>query len=54
MEISFFDKEYISFEDNGNILFADDVKDAIKTWNIEIKNVGIFLPQQQKYLKEHR
>ena len=29
-------------------------KDVIKTWNIEIKNIVKFPPQQQKYLKQHR
>jgi hypothetical protein len=44
----------MSFTDNGDMFFSDDIKDVIKTWNTEIKNVGFFSPQQQKYLKEHR
>lgn len=49
-----FDRGLISFEDNGDMLVSETVKEIMQQWNISNKNVGAFPPEQTKYLKWHR
>jgi hypothetical protein len=49
-----FDRGYISFEDNGDMLVSEKAKEVIQIWNIHIINVGTFHSKQKEYLKWHR
>ncbi len=49
-----FDRGYISFEDNGDMLVSEKANQVIGIWNIHIKNVGTFHSKQKEYLKWHR
>jgi len=49
-----FDKGFISFSDNGEILIKDEAKDVFKRWNLQETNVGSFNKKQQEYLAYHR
>lgn len=52
-----FDKGYISFEDNGKILYANhkEVLLVLKTWNLDPDmNVGTFRAKQKEFLEYHR
>jgi 5-methylcytosine-specific restriction protein A len=49
-----FDKGFISFSDNGEILIKDEAKDVFKSWNLQETNVGSFNKKQQEYLAYHR
>ncbi|MFZ2226945.1 MAG: HNH endonuclease [Candidatus Nanopelagicaceae bacterium] len=51
-----FDKGFISFKDNGDLLISPKLdKSVLKTWGIpHVLNVGTFHAKQRKYLKYHR
>ncbi|WP_158998369.1 HNH endonuclease [Pigmentibacter ruber] len=51
-----FDKGYISFSNDGNILISKNIDELmLKSWGIDInKNVGLFKQEQIKYLEYHR
>ena len=50
-----FDKGYISFDDNGELLISKVAdKSTLKFWHVETKNVGAFTDEQCKYLEYHR
>jgi len=50
-----FDKGYISFENNGDLLVSKVAdKFTLKLWHIENKNVGRFTEDQCNYLRYHR
>ena len=49
-----FDKGFISFSDDGEVLIKNEAKDIFKSWNLKKSNVGSFNKQQQKYLAYHR
>ncbi len=51
-----FDRGWISFSDEGEILCAnDDVKDIMRIWELDTtKNVGNFNKKQKSYLAYHR
>ena len=54
--ILLFDKGYISFNDNGDLLSSRLTnQDVLKKWRIDaIKNVGSFNEKQKSYLLYHR
>jgi len=49
-----FDRGYISFSDNGDILIKDDALVVFTKWGLEGKNVGPFNQKQCVYLAYHR
>lgn len=50
-----FDRGYISFDDDGSVIFAKELKaSVIEAWGVELSNVGRFTPGQCVYLKYHR
>ncbi len=49
-----FDKGWITFTNEGEVLIYGEAAQILKTWNISIKNVGKFNAKQQVYLKYHR
>lgn len=51
-----FNDGFISFTDDGNVLFSDALEDAVlRRWNLDsLKNVGAFTPEQAFYLNFHR
>lgn len=50
-----FDKGWISFEDNGDMLISKRVESALDMWKIDkTKNVGCFSKRQAAYLAYHR
>jgi putative restriction endonuclease len=51
-----FDRGWISFTDNGDILCADDnIKQIMEAWGLNTDmNIGTFSDLQRKYLKYHR
>lgn len=50
-----FDRGWISFSDQGDLLFAPGAEKVMAAWNIDaIKNVGQFRPEQCHYLAHHR
>lgn len=50
-----FDKGWISFADNGDLLYAKDFpSELVKLWDISINNVGAFNKNQMVYLEYHR
>jgi hypothetical protein len=49
-----FDRGFISFSDEGDILVKDSVKDVVETWGLSTKNVGKFNNRQKLYLADHR
>jgi len=51
-----FDKGFISIEDNGNLIFSEDLSDEVfDLWELnKYKNLGEFNIEQKKYLKYHR
>ncbi len=49
-----FDKGFISFSNNGDILIKDEAKGVFKSWNLQDTNVGSFNKKQQEYLAYHR
>lgn len=49
-----FDRGFISFTDNGDMLIKEEAKDAFISWGLVIKNVGVFNKKQSNYLAYHR
>ncbi len=51
-----FDQGWISFQSNGDLIFAsDDIKEILKCWGVLIpKNVGVFNTQQEYFMYFHR
>jgi hypothetical protein len=50
-----FDKGYISFENNGDMIVSEKLDvEILKSWSITIGNYGNFSEQQQIYLDYHR
>src|SRR5262245_1524077 len=51
-----FDKGWLSFSDDGNVLYAnDEIRGLMIQWGLNPdKNVGAFNPGQRKYLAYHR
>jgi putative restriction endonuclease len=50
-----FDRGWISFRDNGDLLTAPGVEQVMNAWNVNPnKNVGKFHPEQCLYLNHHR
>jgi hypothetical protein len=50
-----FDRGWISFEDNGDILVTDSAKAVISVWGLSgINNAGKFTKDQQVFLRYHR
>lgn len=50
-----FDRGWISFEDNGDLIVHDRVKTLLSSWGITYPaNVGAFHPRQREFLKVHR
>lgn len=51
-----FDKGWISFLTNGDLVYASDsIMEVLKAWGVDPKkNVGGFNPSQEKYLEFHR
>ena len=51
-----FDQGYISFSDAGDLLVADDIDSSVlQAWGVGLDiNVGLFKPEQCKYLEYHR
>lgn len=51
-----FDKGYISFEDNGDLIISELLNpDLLKAWKIDLQmNVGQFHEKQKEYLQYHR
>jgi hypothetical protein len=51
-----FDKGYISFSDDGKILYSSkSILEIMKIWGLDSKmNVGTFNAKQKKYLQYHR
>jgi hypothetical protein len=51
-----FDRGYISFANNGQLLTSKDLQQRVlSAWNIDRDiNVGDFKPEQKKYLEYHR
>ena len=50
-----FDKGWISFSDNGDVLVSTEkIKAVMRSWGITANNVGTFNSKQRVYLKYHR
>lgn len=51
-----FDRGWITFEDNGDLLVANkDISEVMKMWGLDpVANVGKFRPKQRQYLEYHR
>lgn len=51
-----FDRGFISFEDNGDLLISDSLnRDVLKHWNIDgVHNGGVMREEQKSYLASHR
>jgi len=50
-----FDKGYISFEDDGNMIISQSAdRETLRLWGIAAKNVGEFNDEQKVYLQYHR
>ncbi|MNF14254.1 hypothetical protein D3C80_2163990 [compost metagenome] len=50
-----FDRGWITFLDNGELLVADTAKEVVSAWGLaSAMNVGAFTPEQQCYLVYHR
>ncbi|WP_316799055.1 MrcB family domain-containing protein [Pedobacter frigidisoli] len=49
-----FDKGFISFSNDGNVLIKDEAKEVFESWNLKVANVGSFNKKQQEYLAYHR
>jgi putative restriction endonuclease len=51
-----FDRGYISFSDEGELLASDELNPAVlRNWNIDLpRNVGVFTAEQCAYLDFHR
>tara|TARA_Y100001958_G_scaffold157379_1_gene152321 strand:+ start:1322 stop:2251 length:930 start_codon:yes stop_codon:yes gene_type:complete len=50
-----FDKGYIGFKSNGDLLISEKLnKEIINKWSIKKMNVGLFNNRQRKYLEYHR
>ncbi|MBK5541553.1 HNH endonuclease [Pseudomonas sp. TH05] len=50
-----FDRGWISFSDNGDLLTVPGAEQVMKAWSIDPnKNVGEFHPEQCRYLDHHR
>lgn len=51
-----FDKGFISFQDNGDLIISDLLnQEILKAWNINVNmNVGSFHEKQKEYLNYHR
>jgi len=50
-----FDKGYISFEDNGDLVVAEVFsQEVLLAWCVDIRNVGAFNGKQREYLNYHR
>lgn len=50
-----FDRGWISFRDNGDLLSALGAEQVMAAWNVDPnKNVGKFHPEQCRYLDHHR
>lgn len=50
-----FDKGYISFNDNGDVIISEKIsKSVLASWSVSTENVGYFSPEQKVYLDYHR
>ena len=50
-----FDRGWISFEDNGDVLVEQSAKVVISSWGLSgVTNVGTFTREQQVFLRYHR
>lgn len=50
-----FDRGWISFKDDGDLLVVETAKDVVSDWGLSgITNVGVFTKQQQIFLHYHR
>jgi putative restriction endonuclease len=50
-----FDRGWISFEDNGDMLFSDKIRAVLQRWYISTEmNAGNFTASQKHYLAYHR
>lgn len=49
-----FDRGWISFSDDGDILVKDNAREVFDVWKLDMKNVGRFNKKQQAYLAYHR
>lgn len=49
-----FDRGYISFADNGDMLIKKEAEEVFNAWGLVIRNVGSFNKRQSSYLAYHR
>lgn len=50
-----FDKGYVSFEDNGDLIISEHTsKDLLNSWSVESGNYGSFNVKQKFYMDYHR
>ncbi|MEE3636488.1 HNH endonuclease [Pseudomonas sp. AL 58] len=50
-----FDRGWITFHDNGELLIADEAESVVSAWGLTSEaNVGEFTPEQRQYLEYHR
>lgn len=50
-----FDRGWITFQDNGDLLVADAAKEIVSAWGLTSSlNVGSFTLEQRRYLSHHR
>lgn len=50
-----FDKGYISFEDNGDLILSEHTsRDLLNSWSIKADNYGSFNARQKNYMDYHR
>ncbi len=50
-----FDRGWISFQDNGQLLISDAAESVVSAWGLSSEaNVGEFTPKQRQYLEYHR
>ncbi len=50
-----FDRGWISFEDNGDVIVSKDAVSVFKAWGLsQVKNAGEFTEAQRAYLSYHR
>ncbi|PZW52820.1 hypothetical protein F477_03666 [Pseudomonas sp. URIL14HWK12:I3] len=50
-----FDRGWITFQDNGEVMVADTAQEVVAAWGLASgMNVGDFTPDQRQYLIHHR
>lgn len=50
-----FDRGWMTFEDNGDVLVEKSARTVISSWGLSgVTNVGAFTKEQQKFLRYHR